>query len=43
MWKSEFLGVLLTLLPAVALAQSDSPIKPNDGTVVHTFRSSNCC
>lgn len=38
-WQSSLLGILLTFVPALALAQSDSTIKPNDGTKFHSQRT----
>ena len=39
MCNTSLLGVLLALVPAFALAQSDDTIKPNDGTKYHSQRT----
>jgi len=39
MCKISLLGVILTFLPALAFAQSDTTIKPNDGTKYHSQRT----
>lgn len=39
MCKASLLGVLLAFVPALALAQSEGNIKPNDGTKYHSQRT----